>query len=285
MDRRVTHMMASTHSHDSKHDTHWCKATLLFGPLLCLCVVAGPVAGRAQQSDAPQAGQDNQQVAQQTGEPDLTEGLLDLLKERKLESGPPSAPGSQGQFRPGDVGLEREDLGENMASPLISVRQSMLIAAGLIQRGATGSETQRLQADIVQRLDELIEQLEQKPGNQRQEQQPEQQQSEQNQAGEQQAEQQQAAQQQARQSTAQMRDESDGEELSQSDGEPQQPGVQGREATGELRLADPKALQQDVWGHLPERMRAQMQSRMVEQFLPSYREQIEAYFRALLEQP
>ena len=36
-----------------------------------------------------------------------------------------------------------------------------------------------------------------------------------------------------------------------------------------VELADPKALQQDVWGQLPSRVRQQMQSRMVEQFLPA----------------
>jgi hypothetical protein len=48
-------------------------------------------------------------------------------------------------------------------------------------------------------------------------------------------------------------------------------------------MADPKRLQQDVWGQLPEQVRKQMQSRMVERFLPSYRPQIEAYFRALMQ--
>lgn len=47
-------------------------------------------------------------------------------------------------------------------------------------------------------------------------------------------------------------------------------------------LNDPRALQRSAWGNLPERTREQMQSRMVERFLPAYREEIEAYYRALV---
>jgi hypothetical protein len=36
-----------------------------------------------------------------------------------------------------------------------------------------------------------------------------------------------------------------------------------------------------VWGHLPERIRQQMMSRMVERFLPQYEASIEEYFRRL----
>ena len=243
------------------------------------CVLAQTTPQPPKQSSEPKQ-QDNR--VKQSSEPDLTEGLLDLLNEPTPQPTPaPVVGGGKGEFKPSDVGLEGEDLGENGTHPLTSVRQSMLIAAGLIQRGATGSETQQLQADIVQRLDELIEQLEQTPRNQNEQPQPQNEQQR-NQTTEQQLEQQ-SEQQQARQSTASMGEESESKEVSESDGEPQQPGLSGREASGQLRLADPKALQQDVWGHLPERMRAQMQSRMVEQFLPSHREQIEAYFRALLD--
>ena len=53
------------------------------------------------------------------------------------------------------------------------------------------------------------------------------------------------------------------------------------QATGVQRNAR-ELLQQEGWGQLPERVRKQLQSRMVEEFLPSYRQQIEAYFQQLL---
>ena len=62
-----------------------------------------------------------------------------------------------------------------------------------------------------------------------------------------------------------------------------QPGQGGEPTDSHVGLADPKALQENVWGQLPEQVRKRMQSRMVEHFLPAYRTQIEAYFQALLQ--
>ena len=45
----------------------------------------------------------------------------------------------------------------------------------------------------------------------------------------------------------------------------------------------PQAYQQTVWGLLPDRVRESMQARMVEQFLPTHREQMEVYYQKLLE--
>jgi hypothetical protein len=213
----------------------------------------------------------------------LTEGLLDLLNEPGKKPAEPS-PSRQPRnvnpapdFKPADVGLDGEDLGENSANPLESVRQSMLIAAGLLQRGATDASTQELQSGIVQRLDELINQLEQNrsPPNRSS---SKQEQSEPQPSNEQeQNPQSQSRQQERKQGPPET------PELAESRPNSQNPGQSGTAPTVEVDLADPRALQQNVWGHLPERMRTQMQSRMVEQFLPSYREQIEAYFKALLE--
>ena len=216
----------------------------------------------------------------QSVEPDLTEGLLDLVNEASKASSPTPTPGkkAESQLVPSDVGLQGEDLGERSSSPLQSVRQSMLIAAGLIQRGATGTDTQRLQTDIVQRLDELIEQLEKTPRNQEP---PPSEKDKQQREQTSQMEQDQSSTRQSRQNRPST-SESQEQTQNASDNQ-QQPGVQGRQINSEVGISDPKALQEDVWGHLPERLRTQMQSKMVEQFLPSYREQIEAYFRALLE--
>lgn len=60
------------------------------------------------------------------------------------------------------------------------------------------------------------------------------------------------------------------------------PGNAAPGAASSVRGNNSMELQQDVWGHLPERIRSQLQSKMVEQFLPSHRRQLEAYYRALL---
>ncbi|MCC6509783.1 MAG: hypothetical protein IT423_11785 [Pirellulaceae bacterium] len=66
------------------------------------------------------------------------------------------------------------------------------------------------------------------------------------------------------------------------DGRVSQPGTGSKQARQiVVDLNDPAALQRSAWGSLPERVREQMQSRMVERFLPGYREEIEAYYRAL----
>ncbi|MEZ6136063.1 MAG: hypothetical protein R3C53_14275 [Pirellulaceae bacterium] len=207
---------------------------------------------------------------------DLTQGLLDLLN-------PPLPKKSTGDQRPqpeltpADVGLDRQELSEQPANPLESVRQSMLIAAGYLQRGAVNAQTQQLQSDIVTRLDELIAQFDNAASKQQHQQSREP--SEQRSQNPPQQDPQQA---QATQTTAQQPPAND------VDASQQQlqsgPGQVGPKAEALVELADPQAMQQSVWGHLPERTRTQMQSRMVEQFLPSYRTQIEAYFKALLEQ-
>ncbi len=217
----------------------------------------------------------------------LTDGLLDLITEPNNET--PDIPRNDGKlppvvqpnpshsFTPADVGLDGEDLGENSSNPLKSVRQSMFIAAGLLQRGTTDATTQEIQTAIIQRLDDLIDQLEKdKPSRNNTT-------SRQQQAAEQTSQEQSAQSQQQKRSDRSQQSQNS-PELSETKPNPQNPGQSGVAVPVEVDLGDPKALQQNVWGHLPERMRTQMQSRMVEQFLPSYREQIEAYFKALLEQ-
>jgi hypothetical protein len=43
------------------------------------------------------------------------------------------------------------------------------------------------------------------------------------------------------------------------------------------------AVGRDIWGHLPSRVREQIQSSAIEEFLPKYEELIEAYYRRLSE--
>jgi hypothetical protein len=208
-------------------------------------------------------------------QPELVEGLLDLLQQPR--PAPAGDDSQRQQLSPEDLGLGGEDLSDRSANPLEAVRQSMLIAAGFLHKGLADNDTQQLQEDIVQRLDDLIAEMEKAQSEQRNS--KSQQQTAQTEA---ESSQESAAEQEPRQEQSSSDDQSRppeaGDQADDGPGQDSAASTQGR-----VRLADPRALQQSVWGQLPEQVRKQMQSRMVEQFLPSYREQIEAYFQALLE--
>lgn len=209
----------------------------------------------------------------ESAQPSLTDGLLDLLDEPQPGNDPPA---KTPLLTPADVGLEGEDLSEQSDDPLLAVRQSMLIAAGFLERGQTNADTQDLQADIVQRLDELISQFEQ-PQQPPQPSPPEPSSAEQSQPTE-------SSGNSTQQSTSTTPSPTSTESPeSQGDGK-DRPGQTATPANAVEQLKDPVALQRSIWGQLPEQVRQQMQSQMVEQFLPSYQVQIEAYFKALLEQ-
>ena len=210
---------------------------------------------------------------------ELVDGLLDLLNEPANSKS--AEPKSKAPLTPADVGLDGEDLGEASENPLQAVRQSMLIAAAYLTRDGANQDTMKLQSDIVRRLDDLIAEME-KSQNQKSNSKQDSEQSKSNQSKTQQQENKQQSQ-AAKKPANDQREAGDGEQQKERTGEPENPPTQrGAQGSVMVELADPKALQQDVWGQLPSRVRQQMQSRMVEQFLPAYREQIEAYFQALL---
>jgi hypothetical protein len=210
---------------------------------------------------------------------ELVEGLLDLLNEPTAKKPPDTL---NPPLTPADVGLEGEDLGDASENPLLAVRQSMLIAAGYLRRDGANSETMKLQSDIVRRLDDLISELEKAQSNEDKSKQESPQQASQQSNAQKQREQQNRSQ-SVKSRPDERKNSEAGEDRMDRQGEPENPPTQrGKGGSATVELADAKSLQQDVWGQLPSRVRQQMQSRMVEQFLPAYKEQIEAYFQALL---
>ncbi len=241
-----------------------------------------------------QENQSKEPPAQSKEQAELVDGLLDLLGEPDAE-----ASGAESQKATAQAGAESPRVGDDGSSaaanftgdaaltgnPLSMVHSSMRSAAERLGRGVVGPDTQKLQGDILHQLDALIEELQrQEPAESSP--QPEQQSS--------------TPQSQTSRMPTDEQSSSAGEtpsDQSQSEGERQpdrgkadsgqgaqdRPSQAGGAAAVAVDLADPRRLQQDVWGQLPEQMRKQMQSRMVESFLPSYRPQIEAYFRKLLE--
>jgi hypothetical protein len=58
----------------------------------------------------------------------------------------------------------------------------------------------------------------------------------------------------------------------------------GQRDSSDARLAQMMETLKQVWGHLPARVREQMQSGMAEEFLPKYERLIEQYYQRLAEE-
>ena len=211
----------------------------------------------------------------------LTADLLDLLVKPPPEKVQRQKDSRQVSPKPDQPSSGSEGAGMH---PLVDVQQQMITVSSLLEKGKTDDATRELQTDIVKRLDDLIDQLSKpsrnpaEPPNSETRQQQRKQQSE---------TQRKKVGSSPSQSSGKKRQNSDGQSKMNPDSLPQPSGPDGGDlrnpVVGEtqVQLADPRAMQMKVWGQLPQRVRQQMQSRMVEQFLPSYREQIEAYYREL----
>ncbi|GIW94307.1 MAG: hypothetical protein KatS3mg110_2348 [Pirellulaceae bacterium] len=145
-----------------------------------------------------------------------------------------------------------EDLGQE--NPIAWLRARMAQVAGRLEAGDTSSQTQRLQQEIRDRLRQLIEQSPLLPQNSRSPSEATTA-SQQTQAGQ----------------TAQTESRT-GEGRQTGQGSPSPAGATDRR--GALSA---------VWGHLPPRIRQQLESRGSDVFLPKYQNLIEAYYRRLAE--
>ncbi|MFN0019211.1 MAG: hypothetical protein ACKVP0_13190 [Pirellulaceae bacterium] len=58
----------------------------------------------------------------------------------------------------------------------------------------------------------------------------------------------------------------------------------GKSEREDAEAADVKDMLRRIWGHLPEKMRDQMQAQLSEQFLPKYEKLIEEYYKRLAEE-
>ena len=210
----------------------------------------------------------------------LADDLLDGLDDLPPIKTPPEAPeNSQAppELAPGEEPIDNqldlenlggEDIGgrpENV-DPLQELGRQMRKIEDLIRQQNTSEKTQRMQQQVLETLAMLVEQKEQ------QKQQMQQTQSDsppppgQNDPL---AEQQQKP--------------------AEKKGSPQagnQAARNSSENVGEQKPIDvetneTEAMFKKVWGHLPDRVREQMQSGAVEQFLPKYEKLIEDYYRRL----
>ncbi len=237
--------------------------------------------------DAPQSVSEGT-TSNEESDP-LTDGLLDLVS-------PPTQSSNNQRDEPlperaGPVGAERAfdaTQDNDPARVLQLTRMDMQRVAQRLGSGQMDAATQTLQSNIIRSLDEIINSL---AGNQQSSDSPSQSQSQPESSSppdnETPGTTPQSTNQDENSAAAQRPGTSDdAPESPSSDGPPGSAPGQFAGSTGDAQvdLAAQLALKQQVWGQLPARIREQMNSRMVERFLPAYEEQIEAYFRALLDE-
>jgi hypothetical protein len=146
---------------------------------------------------------------------------------------------------------------EGEGSPLERVDQRMRDVQQRLSLADSGEETQTIQKEIVDNLDQLIQQANKNRKNNKQQNQKRQTSSKQQQAGQQKPNQ-----------TA----------------EPQEGAMARPGDVSDEQKAAAARIVRAVWGHLPEKMREEMQQASQDSGLPKYRSLIELYFRAIAEQ-
>lgn len=239
----------------------WLILALVVAWHFCPVTISGPGAARAQ--DAPPAKQTGDDVddallrqLDDALEDDLWDGLgdgedqpapLNTLDEALLE----------GLGDGEDIGAEEED-------PLLRVGRRMRAVEEQIAGLRSGEATQRLQRRIVDELNDLIKQVRKQC--------------------------------QAGQSASSSQQDSQREQVQQ----PDSPAGANAQTASNTAAADStdrldstaaaaaemnrlKEMLKNVWGHLPEKVRDQMLQNATESFLPKYSEQIEEYFKRLVE--
>ncbi|QEG43300.1 hypothetical protein [Roseimaritima ulvae] len=167
-------------------------------------------------------------------------------------------------------------------SPLATAYQAMVQAEQQLARDDSGDAEQvdepvkaamAAQQAAIDALDSLLQQLQQPQPSDQQPPQPQ---------PDEQSQSEQAA-------SPDQQDEPQGDQQDESGGQPQ-PAPRGGDSPSEDPLTgeantDPAALQrslqQSVWGHLPDRVRQQLQAAMPDEYHPRYQQAITDYFRQL----
>ena len=232
--------------------------------LLCAGVIAVVAMGVNAQASPSAAEQEDQQAERGGGDPLDLDALLGL----EDEEGSEEEDGDEGVVDPAAGLLERELTATEARDNLLQAIRQMGETADRLERlGDTGLTTQRLQRDIIAKLDILIEFAEGQEGggggsgsSSRQQQQ---QQGEPNRPSQQQGQQ-----------TGQGQEQGQGGSES---GEGTPPGFQEGEGS-------PFSTDSAAWGALPERFREALLEGAGDPFSPLYRAATEAYYRRIAEE-
>ncbi len=205
----------------------------------------------------------------------LTEQVPENKPETKLDDKAKEQPADKAVEPPqlrrptGDDNPEPPMPGADPREILGRVSNNMRDVEELLGKHDAGTGTQQKQRDVVSDLDKLIE---------LQQQQQQQQQASNHSSSEemrrQQRQQRAARQQQQAQKQQQQQQREQAAQINAN-----QPGAAGRSA-GANRIAD---LYKDIWGHLPETMRQEMDAYSREQFMAKYHDLLKKYYSTLAE--
>jgi hypothetical protein len=195
-------------------------------------------------------------------EDELTDDLLKDLGKAKPQTPAKSQPTKPAAKNEGEKKLLQdleggEDIGAPPENPLIRIGQKMRSTQERIAGKDTSAETQTAQKEILADLAKLIEQTKKQcncNGNGKQ-----------------------GSGKSSTQAGAGTGDVRPGPAREATD----RVGKSEREAT---ETADVKDVLRRIWGHLPEKVREQMQAQLSEQFLPKYEKLIEEYYKRLAEE-
>lgn len=210
-------------------------------------------AGPATPSDSP--------AETPSAESDPLPSLDELLGLEEPESeDPAAAPADDQQQKELDRKLTAQDAADALNQALTLMDDT---AARLGQRGGTGLETQRLQEDILRKLDTVIEAAEQNQG-----------QGSGSSAGSQSR--------QSKPSTDPGQQQSGGAQSAPSRGEGDAASMPSE--GGDAQLGPQRLLDASAWGALPDRLRDSVREGLSDKFSAAYRSLTEAYYRRLAEE-
>jgi hypothetical protein len=287
--------------------------------LVALCGVAFVVGGLAIAQDPPGDGDDPPVRLKKRSRPDAAEPPP---QEPQKPAEPPKEPKErlkprepkQGEPKEGDdPGPAGDDAQPDEAEVLNRVGKNMRTSEDRLDHAELTDGTRQVQEDIIKDLDSLINQLKNGGEGQDQNDQQDQQGDQQNQQDKQQGAkqkqngqtkigmgkqkrslrgQQQAKAQQGRKPAGQKPGQQQGQQAmaqNQNGGQNQQQGAQqpalegGRGGQSEAAPSKLAEMYKDVWGHLPETMRAEMNAYSREQFMAKYNDLIKQYYSTVAE--
>jgi hypothetical protein len=198
---------------------------------------------------------------------ELLEGLDDLDRPAPDSTGMRPKPEPPGEL-PSELDAqlleqlgEGEDIGQESSSPLVAIGRQMRVVEDLIGRSITSDRTQRVQGQIIAGLDQLIEELKSQCK------------SGQSQSGG-------GTQKPSSKPGGKSRG---GSGENRGDNRPSRESADriGAAGSDDAELDRMKQMLKHVWGHLPPKVREQMQSGTIEEFLPKYEQLIEDYYSRL----
>lgn len=239
--------------------------TTMAAAAILLSIVSASICGAAPKEGEKKkpSSLDDQLLDDLGGE--LLEGLEGLPKESGDDAekptdgdgGPPETTTDQ-RLLDQLIGGEDVELGGAPKDPFVRLGQRMRRAGRMIGEGETSQPTQQLQREIVDEIALLIEKLKKQKK------------------------------QSSKQSSQQGRPKPGPRKREPGDQPSNKPAEDSEDRVGEssevvVETPEMQDFIREVWGHLPERVRQQMQNASVERFLPKYEKLIEEYYKRLAE--